>query len=331
LKDDGVEYDPINDVNYTGFTFIKTPTFHDKVIIKEEVNGILVDMRDGDDLTDIIDGGQIGVPNVTTGCVGNYDGEFIADWSNHVDWELETNGIDIDYIDPIADGELFIDSLGEEIDYIRINAELVQIFDTPGNLIDKVIKVYALNVANSKHNPLKIIDYKADVTIANIPLWNPAKDHHYHSVKHLIDIKRDNDPAEYNVGTILSSTILDPSDSKVLDSWNVEHVGDVLLDDSCLTYYPYYDDIVEPTLIIRMEKCGRLADWGEAKLYQWTKSEVAPNEWNDVATIESVDKTIPNSIRKSGTVREIVYNSATSLYEKPIVKFNEYTISTAFR
>jgi len=217
-------------------------------------------------------------------------------------------------------------------DFVRINARIIRIFQNPSTLLDVDVKLFSLNMAKTKHNPLKIIDYKSDVTIENIPLWNPAKGHQYHLAQHLIDLTRPIDPAEYNVASVLSHTdgnpntiaVLDPITQDVLDAWSHEHVDTVWLDDDLLVYYPYYDETVVPSVIDRMEKWGKLADYAEIKAYQWTESDLSPEEWNDIAAVEAVDKTIPNSIRKSGKVRELVYNTTTLSYEKNVVLFEKY-------
>jgi len=234
----------------------------------------------------------------------------------------------------LNDGVVVTETIGdtvvklvEGVDYERVNASVVKMIGVlPTDSYLDNISIYSMNMAKSKHNPLKIIDYKSDVTIQNIPLWNPAKNHHYHIVNHLIDLTRPDDPAEYNEGSILSSGIVDPDTGDVLDAWSIEHVGDVWMDDSALEYYPYYDEIIEPSVIDRMEKWGRLADYAEPKIYQWTESDISPDEWDDVAAVEELDKTIANSVRKSGTVRECVYNVSTGLYEKDTTLFEEYKI-----
>lgn len=210
------------------------------------------------------------------------------------------------------------DILEESVDYELINSKIIKFYNDPNDYID--LKINILNLAKSKHNPLKIMDYKADVKLLDLPIWDPGKNHHYHITENLINLKRDNDPAEY------SDMILHPNPDNKLDPWSNTHTDKVWLDTALLEYYPYYDSKIESSTSERIRRWGSIADFSKISLYQWTESNIHPEEWNDIAALEEIDKTINESIRKSGTVRELIFNHTTNSYEKDNMIFNEYHI-----
>lgn len=212
-------------------------------------------------------------------------------------------------------------TLTEGIDYNIINSKIVEfIIDPKDNVTYLNINVNILNVAKTKHNPLKIIDYKSDIKLLDVPIWNPAKGHNYHISDHLIDLKSNDDPAEYTdfENILLSGNELDP--------WKAEHNKTIWLDDSMLDYYPYYDTNIESSTVDRIINWGKHTDYSTFDIYEWTETKLHPTEWNDIAKVEELDKTIPENIRRTGRIRECVYNVALNKYEKTYKHLNEYHI-----
>ena len=211
--------------------------------------------------------------------------------------------------------------LDEGVDYNIINSKIIEfIIDPTDNIAYENLTINILNVAKTKHNPLKIIDYKSDIKLLDIPIWNPGKGHNYHLSEHFIDLRRNTDPAEY---TDYKNVSLSGDE---LDAWKSEHTDTIWLDDTTLDYYPYYDEAIESSTIDRIRKWGKVADYNEFDVYQWTESKLHPDEWNAIASTEELDKTISDKVRKSGRIRECVYNNTVSQYEKTEKIFNEYHI-----
>lgn len=160
--------------------------------------------------------------------------------------------------------------LTESVHFERINAHIVRMlpeftqYELPAT-------VYALNVAASKLTPVKLIDYQSDTNVQTIPLWDPARDRHYHVASHVIDIKSDRDPARYNVS-------FDGRINRNL-AWYSNNVGKVWWDTTLLGYTPYHDDKVIPDTDTRVTQWGKQTQWSSVDLYEWVESPVPPSEY----------------------------------------------------
>ena len=209
-------------------------------------------------------------------------------------------------------------SLVENTGYRIINSKVIEFIIYPLSYTNLTIRL--MNVARSKHNPIKIIDYKSDITTLNLPLWNPSKGYHHHTTEHLIDIKNHNDPAKYT--DFLPSGMA----GNVLKPWDDSSKNLIWLDDSLLDYIPYHDERIIPNTVDRVRSWGKTADYAEIELYQWTESILNPSDYNIRASIEENDNTISEQIRLSGRVLESVYNVVEDKYEKSYKWYEEYHI-----
>ena len=134
-----------------------------------------------------------------------------------------------------------------------------------------ILQIFTLNAAKSKISPAKLIDKKASTVVQQVPLWDPAKGHHSHVAAHNIDLRASVDPAQYGFD-------VNPNDV-VQNFWNQEEEGTIWLDTSLLNYLPYYDDQVYPSVNDRLYNWGKLAPYGDVKVYRWTKSTTTPADW----------------------------------------------------
>ena len=134
-----------------------------------------------------------------------------------------------------------------------------------------ILQIFTINAAKSKISPAKLIDKKASTVVQQVPIWDPAKGHHSHVAAHNVDLYNAVDPATYGFE-------LNPTDAET-NFWNQEEEGTIWLDTSFLNYLPYYDDKVYPSVNDRLYSWGKLAPYGDVKVYRWTKSTTAPADW----------------------------------------------------
>ena len=156
------------------------------------------------------------------------------------------------------------------------------------------LRLYTVNPAKDNINPSKVIDVKSNIVIAELPLWDPRRGHQYSIANNIVTLAIDTDPATYT----------DALDTSKIDSqfWNKPEVGEVWWDTNERGYVPY-DDTNIFSLNTRIQKWGKLADWSEVKLYQWTESDILPSEWDDTAAVEELDISIDPLIRKTGRAK----------------------------
>ncbi|MGI0075809.1 MAG: hypothetical protein ACREAU_00190 [Nitrosopumilaceae archaeon] len=292
--------------------------------------------------------------------------------------------IDRDRIEVVyTSGTLF-----EDLHYARVNSKIVQLLFADFVDVNSII-IIGLNADKESQNPAKVIDKKAGVVISPVQIWNPTREHHYHIANHIIDMRRDTDPAYYTVSvgarvpnnltpaieskiaditgvnvalnqfiikgnftttftvgvlfnvvnstandnryvTISSSynSVLDQTTitvvqavlSPIIDGtigtslfsfgdnpWNTIEKDIVWYDTTKAEYIPYFDDKVFPDVEDRLLYWGRVADWGQVKLYQWTESDVPPEEWDALAIAQQPDSTIPDEEKITGKVKKTLY------------------------
>jgi len=162
------------------------------------------------------------------------------------------------------------------------------------------LTMWGITEDKSVLNPMKVIDKDAGAVISQVPIWNPSHGIHYYQGIGIVDLENDEDPALYNQGEQAGNS-----------AWNSNEVGTVWMDTKNLGYLPYMDESVFPTFAERSQYWGQLADWGELRLYEWTESDVLPEEYNELATTEETDSTILEDERASGVARATLYT-----YEK---------------
>lgn len=180
--------------------------------------------------------------------------------------------------------------------YERTNSEVVRFqFST----FQDYITLFTLNVAESRLNPARLIDDKANVMVAEVPIWDPARGYYYYVAEHNIDLTNSTTPARYSV----TINPLDTSDRP----WNYTEVGTRWFDTSNLGYSPYYDDIINPNINDRLYNWGHLADWATVDVYEWIESPVPPETYDQYVQAYANNFTIPQNEKPSGEVRRQVY------------------------
>ena len=167
--------------------------------------------------------------------------------------------------------------------------------------------VYGIIVDHNVHNTPKIIDHKSGTVITLAPLWDPARGYHYHVADHTIDLRGTVDPAVYSSAADMS-LIGDRS-------WNSNEVSTTWLDTSRLEYVPYYDSAVFPSVTAQSTNWGRMSAYGRVDLYEWTESTIHPAEWDSVASVESLDRSIPDGERKSGQAHRVLVKNVAGTYQ----------------
>jgi len=177
-------------------------------------------------------------------------------------------------------------------EFSRINSEVIR-FTTTG--FTDIIMIFTINPGKTKNSPAKIIDYVAGTVLTNVPMWDPARGYHSPTAVHNVDIQNAVDPALY-------TNTLNPNDISQ-QPWNQAETQTVWLDTATLAYRPYYDDVVLPDLNDRLYNWGRLADWGDVRVYQWVESQFTPEEWAATAVDETNDTAIASNDKITGTPR----------------------------
>ena len=153
---------------------------------------------------------------------------------------------------------------------VRINSKLYTI---PNYSSLGTFTIYTLNPAKTKLSPAKVIDYKANVVIDELPLWHPALGHHSPLAIHSVDFKRNTDPAKY------STTFNNTNTDMTLNYWGEREVGKIWWNTNNVGYLPYYDPAIFPSLDNRIRLWGALAEWVDLDVRQWVSSSVAPASW----------------------------------------------------
>lgn len=180
--------------------------------------------------------------------------------------------------------------------YQRVNSSVVS-FEING--FDGEILIYTINPAKTKLSPAKIIDYKSDVVLSEVPYWHPARGHHYHIAMHNVTIQNAIDPALY-------TNTLNPNDVSQR-AWNTTELGTVWLDASYLQYLPYYDDVIYPDVNQRLANWGKLAQYGDVRVAQWIRSAVSPEQYDQLVSSQANDNSIPTNSKATGIAKTTVF------------------------
>jgi hypothetical protein len=192
----------------------------------------------------------------------------------------------VDYDEPLVEGT----------DFEIVNGHIVKFLINPTSL--NGLRIYTQIPAFSKHNPLKLIDKKAGVVIETFQFWEPERGEHYKMIENMVDFENHKDVATYNSSSEVSN---------INKGWTDVEVGRVWLDAKSYGYVPYNDTTIYADIDERIRLWGRLAEWSDVKIYQWTESDISPDKWDELAKIEEKDTNIPSDIRKTGRVLERVY------------------------
>lgn len=249
---------------------------------------------------------------------------------------------DIFFTTPLVGGETLevvytTGTLVPGIHYQEFTSSVVEIISTIVNSFED-ITVWCLSENKEALNPSKVRDVISNVVVSNVPIWNPARGHHYTNATSVVNIYNNEDEAVYTNPVV--PQVIPAAPPVQFDPWAQPEVGTVWMDTTNLDYVPYYDVNVFPDIEQRSNFWGELAGWGEVRLFEWTESDVPPEQWNELAATEENDVTIPESIRKSGTVRTVWVNNLSSsiienVYDEFLVEMDwvanptpgEYTFS----
>jgi hypothetical protein len=150
----------------------------------------------------------------------------------------------------------------------------------------------------SKHSPVKLIDYAKSVKVADYQLWHPAIGLHAQSAMGLVDISSSADPAKYNY----TAQTTNNENFNTLKPWAKKEVGTVWWNNSNLGYIPYYDAAKFPNRDARLQRWGVLADWASVDLFEWTESTVHPGKYDELAAEQEGSAELPTGVRASGRV-----------------------------
>lgn len=202
--------------------------------------------------------------------------------------------------------DTLVSQLVEGTDYTIINSRLIEFPSNPASALgpNEEYRMYTINPAKDNLNPCKVIDIKQKRVVHDVPIWDPIRNHQYAIANNLVDIENTVDPASYT----------DSLDSSKTNNefWNEPEVGTIWWDVSKRDYIPYNDHYIFD-IDDRVQNWGKQADWSAVKLYQWTKSDVPPSEWNDVAVREELDSTIDPKIRKTGRAKVETFQRVRSV------------------
>lgn len=193
--------------------------------------------------------------------------------------------------------------------YISINSETIR-FNT--NSLTDVIILFTITPAAEKINPARLVDTKSNTMVQTIPLWHPAIGLNSPIAAHNVDITSAIDPAGYQF------TLSPNSKFKQINFWNQPEIDTIWFDTSAVNYLPYYDTTIYPNTNDRLYNWGKLSQWGDIGVYQWVKSPVAPDQWDQYVTDHENDITMSAEDKPSGTPRLVVNKRTRKHYSGTI-------------
>ncbi len=127
--------------------------------------------------------------------------------------------------------------------------------------------------------------------------------------------KRSSDPARYN-------TPVDTGDIPATNFWDARQKDKVWFYTGPEGYLPFDEPAIETDSNVRFKNWGKLAEWGEIKVYQWTESDVHPDDYDALAIRDELESTLPMDLRKTGRVRTQVFRNIGTT-DDPIWKTEE--------
>jgi hypothetical protein len=148
-----------------------------------------------------------------------------------------------------------------------------------------------------KFNPIKLFDYKNNQHIEDISVWHPAFNMHTPESFDVINIVSDSNPALFNYSLIKSNN----ANYNPVKSWGDREIGKIWWDTNNLNYIPYYDKFIFPEYEERLSRWGMLAEYSSINVYEWIKSDIAPNLYDEQVLVEQGNSNISNDIKKTGT------------------------------
>lgn len=186
--------------------------------------------------------------------------------------------------------------LSENYDYYLLNTDTL-VFVTGTSY--QQLSVSTLSYNYDAQNPATLIDKKSETVMRRIPIWHPAIDQHYHISNFVVDYKDSSDMAVYN---------FDGSNEHKV-TWLKGKENSVWLDTSKMYYIPYYDSNIFPDINYRIFNWGRMAEFGQITMYQWTESLVAPENWANTVSADAKNKNLLQDEKRSGEVYSRTYRN----------------------
>lgn len=186
---------------------------------------------------------------------------------------------------------------------VRVNSQLLRM---PLDQFVDIIQITFLTPAYGQISPARLIDTKSHTTAATLPAWDPARGVHSPVARGCVTIASSSDPAKYSE----ADDVRNLSGS----AWNSEEVGATWLDESSMWYVPYYDDKVFPDDNVRLAKWGNMLQAGTVRVFEWTQSPVAPDQWEAHVLSQANDPAVSQAVKASGTARAVpVIRKRTSM------------------
>ena len=262
-----------------------------------------------------------------------------VDYVESVDSADDLFAVRINFAEPLQNSDMVdvvytTSKLIEDIHYRQINSNIIEVL-FPVLLSPEMseINLWGLNANKPALNPAKLVDTKVDLTVMPIPLWDPARNHHYYNAIHVVDIISDYDPVAYQEGVLCQFNgyamkeideacgyAFDENDfvdgRRIINKnpWLQPEAGKIWLDVSNLEYVPYYDTGAFPDVEDRISKWGKIAEWSTIEVNRWVESNVPPDTYDALAAVEESNTVIDESIRKSGSARTVTYKRTRPYY-----------------
>ncbi len=161
---------------------------------------------------------------------------------------------------------------------------------------------------------VKLYDASARTSIANLEIWDPAKGIIFGFIDKEIDYKLVNDIGSYNFNTL-------NGEMTNINAWKDEYVGVRWWDLSTAVYLDYEQSIIE----YQQTNWGRLFPGASIDVYEWTRSTVLPEFWDQAVE----DGTVIDGQEASGEAyftiinNEKVYNWTQQNYYNPKTRRDE--------
>lgn len=185
-----------------------------------------------------------------------------------------------------------------------------------------IVTIYTIAPSPRKLSPAKLVDKKSNIVQEQIPMWHPAFGIHYYKCIHNIDIMSANDPSNY-------TTSLDRYNTTGQE-WNVANIGTTWYDTSKVGYVPYYDKVIFPDINNRLYKWGKLAEYGDVRVYQWVQSSTPPSSWDALAMSQQGDISIPNDQKITGKAKQTLFKRSRDIISGSIHFGPTATVSIPF-
>lgn len=200
--------------------------------------------------------------------------------------------------DVLAAGQYTLPFIADRLeitgDAVQLNASTIKV-NTSG-----AIKVTGYGASVDRFNPVKLLNYKANELVEEIPFWHPAFGQHTPTALEAVNVISNIDPARYNI-----STLIDGEDNVNYDPlriWGSKEVGRIWWDTRKLAYLPYYDVTIFPNVEERLARWGTLTDYASVDVYEWVESSVPPTDYDAQAEIDAGDADLDPYTKADGRV-----------------------------